>query len=191
MADAPSVRTWIWSTADSGIKFKSTPPVPPLAALGLAAMRLPLNSTRVSTLRSATAEAPLLVPPAMFAFSTPMLFAPWICGTVLRSTSSTLVLTPLISIAAASMIWTGRAFCSSSVAGISEPVTTNLSSLTVSSFFSSVAGDWAKAALAANSESPTPSSAKGFRRLLTELLFIVRLCVVLVGNYPSPANFLR
>ena len=173
MADAPSVRTWIWSTADSGIKFKSTPVTPPPAAPGLAAMRLPLNSTRVSTLRSATFEAPLLAPPEMLAFSTPMLFAPWICGTVLRSTSSTLVFTPLTSIAAASMIWTGRAFCSSRVAGMREPVTTNLSSLTVSSFVSAVVAGWAKAAWAANSESPAPSSAKGFRRLLTELLFIV------------------
>src|SRR5690348_645423 len=77
--------------------------------------------------------------------------------------------------------------------GMKEPVTVYFSSLTVSSLSLSVAAgvDWAKAAWAANSESPTPSSAKGFRRLLTELLFIVRLCVVLVGNYPSPANFLR
>ena len=84
--------------------LRSTPVTPPPAAPALAAMRLPLKSTKVSTLRSATLEAPPLLPPEMLAFSTPMLFEPWICGTVLRSRSSTLVLTPLISIIAESMI---------------------------------------------------------------------------------------
>ena len=69
-------------------------------------------------LRREICEPPFVEAPAMLAFSIPMLLPPWICGTVFRSTSKTLVSTPDIWIAETSITWTGIALFSSAAAGM-------------------------------------------------------------------------
>ena len=118
MAEAPSVSTAMRSTAETGTTLRSTNCTPPEPETGSKATRWPSMRTRVAVLRSAMEEPPWVELPATLPFSTPMLLPPMICGTALRSTSRTLLVTPVSSISLAVTICTGRALASSAAAGL-------------------------------------------------------------------------
>lgn len=76
VAEAPSDRTSMRSTAEIGITLTSTKLAPPLASTGEMLARRPLISTRVARLRNETWEPPLVEPEEMLPFSEPILFEP-------------------------------------------------------------------------------------------------------------------
>ncbi len=155
------------SIAEAGIWLALTKALPPMPAIALMATRRPLTSSSVSRFFSCTCAPPAVFWLVLLALDAPVLPRPWNSGIALRSSSSTLGLTPEVAIFSALISITETA-TASRVVGTLEPVT--MTCWGASGASAGAAGAVAGASSAANAgaasrPSPRPDAIKVANRV--------------------------